>query len=136
MAFRKCRRLNDVRLNEDIRELGWLCFWETGVTDLKLPPQIKMTPEQLGIGQADQLVLRLPDGLDRVGDGWFAGSDIEKLVIPSCVRALGNSAFANCEQLREVVFEQNSQLEHIGEKCFENCGLKEILIPRSVRNIG
>ena len=81
-------------------------------------------------------MLRLPDGLDRVGDGWFAGSDIEKLAIPSSVRALGNSAFANCVQLREVVFEQNSQLEHIGEKCFESCGFKEITIPRSVRDIG
>ena len=51
MAFQECKRLKDVRLNEDIRELGWLCFWGTGVADLKLPPQIEMTPEQLGIGQ-------------------------------------------------------------------------------------
>ena len=81
-------------------------------------------------------MLRLPDGLEEVGDWWFENSDIEKLVIPSCVRRLGASTFSDCEKLCEIVFEPGSRLESIGGSCFNDCGLTQIVIPRSVRSIG
>ena len=56
-----------------------------------------MTPEQLGLGQKDLKVLRLPDGLETVGDGWFMHTGIEKLIISSSVKTLGNSAFSYCK---------------------------------------
>lgn len=37
LAFRECRCLETFELNEDIQELGWLCLWCTGITDLRLP---------------------------------------------------------------------------------------------------
>ena len=37
MAFGKCSSLRDFRLNEDIQELGWLCFWGTQLTDMEIP---------------------------------------------------------------------------------------------------
>ena len=49
LAFRECRDLKRLELNEDIRDLGWLCLWGTGVTDMRLPPHIQMTREQLGL---------------------------------------------------------------------------------------
>ena len=48
-------------------------------------------------------MLRLPDGLEEVGDRLFWGSDIEKLIIPGSVRKFGEYAFSCCKQLREVV---------------------------------
>lgn len=80
--------------------------------------------------------LRLPRGLETVGDNWFSCSDIEKVFIPNTVRELGNYAFGSCKQLREVVFEPGSQLETIGTTCFAECGFEEITIPKSVRSIG
>ena len=81
-------------------------------------------------------MLRLPKGLEAVGDYWFLCSDIEKVFIPSTVRELGEDAFCGCERLCEVVFESGSQLETIGDNCFSNCGLEEMVIPKSVRSIG
>lgn len=49
LAFGECRNLKTFKLNDDIQELGWLCLWRTGVTDLRLDPHIKMTREQLGL---------------------------------------------------------------------------------------
>ena len=35
-----------------------------------------------------------------------------------------------------MTFESDSHLESIGDNCFFSCGLREIVIPRSVRLIG
>ena len=61
-----------------------------------LPPRVKTTLEQLGLGQKDPRELFLPDGLEAVGDHWFQESYIEKLVVSSGVRRLGVCAFALC----------------------------------------
>lgn len=135
MAFGECHNLETFELNEGIQELGWLCLWGTGITELRIPQQVQKTREQLGLVQ-DPKVLRLPDGLEIVGDSWFASSGIEKLIIPKTVRELGNSAFAGCAKLREVVFEPDSRLETVRKFCFSYCGIEQIVIPKSVRDIG
>ena len=134
-AFGECRELKTFELNEGIRELGQLCLWDTGVADVRLPPHVNMTREQLGLGQ-DPKVLRLPDGLEVVEDDRFSFSDIRKLIIPSTVKRLGDRAFKGCYRLREVVFEAGSQLETIGRSCFNSCDIERMTIPRSVRDIG
>lgn len=40
--------------------------------------------------------------------------DVEKVIIPSSVKTLGNRAFFVCKSLSEVEFEHDSQLEYIG----------------------
>ena len=35
-----------------------------------------------------------------------------------------------------MVFEPGSRLEAIGDRCFGECGLREVVVPRSVRRIG
>ena len=70
-----------------------------------------------------------------MGDRWFEESNIKQVIIPNSVKGLGDWAFANCEQLREVVFERDSRLESIGDSCFINCRLASVVIPKSVRDI-
>ena len=94
-----------------------------------------MTPEQLGLGQTNLRTLHLPRGFGTVGDRWFEESNIKQVIIPNSVKGLGDWAFANCEQLREVVFERDSRLESIGDSCFINCRLASVVIPKSVRDI-
>ena len=98
--------------------------------------QIKKTTEQLGLDQKDPKVLRLPGGLETVGCEWFCDSNVEKIIVPSSVKELDYCAFCGCEKLREVVFEPGSRLERIEDCCFLMCGLKKIIIPKSVKYIG
>ena len=58
----------------------------------------------------------------RLGKGWFHRQSIQRLVVPSSVRELGEEAFGGCEGLREVVFEPGSRLERLGESCFGSAG--------------
>ena len=95
MAFRECRCLRDFRPNGGVR-LGYLCLLGTGVAD----PGLRRT--YLGTVW-DSRELRLPQGLEAVGDAWFVGSCLERLFVSDSVRGLGTLAFSDCERLREVV---------------------------------
>lgn len=68
MAFRRCRRLHDLVLNEDLQELGWLCLWESGISDLHLPPHVKAKLKWLGIGVTELKVANIPDGTEAIYD--------------------------------------------------------------------
>ena len=58
--------------------------------------------------------LRLPDGLEQMGDGCFAGSGLRSIRVPAGVTAIPTSAFCDCESLETVTFGRNSRLETIG----------------------
>ena len=128
MAFRECNCLRDFRPNGGVR-LGYLCLLGTGVAG----PGLRRT--YLGTVW-DPRELHLPQGLEAVGDAWFVGSGLERLVVSNSVRGLGTLAFSDCEQLHEVVFAADSRLERIGDECFSHCGLLGVAVPRGVRTIG
>ena len=134
LAFAGCSALRVFRLNEGVRELGALCLWRTKANRPRMPAHARRTRAQLGLGK-DPGVLRLPEGLDVVGEGWFRETGVQKLVVPASVTVLGARAFQGCRRLRELVFEPGSRLEYVNERCFEGCGLREVVFPRSLRVI-
>ena len=71
LAFGGCAALKDLRLHDGVQELGWLCLWVTAVCEVRLPQCAKLTPEQLGVGQYEADVFRIPPGLDTEHCQWF-----------------------------------------------------------------
>ena len=71
--------LGTFRPNEGLLELGRLCLLWTTLEGVKLPQRVRMTSEQLGLDQKDPKVLRLPAGLEEVGDWWFEDSALERV---------------------------------------------------------
>ena len=75
--------------------------------------------------------------LERIGKGCFCKSGIERIVIPKGVEEIQRSAFRECENLKEVVFEAGSVLEKIGNHAFCGCiSLKNIQFPDGLETIG
>ena len=62
--------------------------------------------------------------------------NIEKIILPSTIQEIGDSAFESCEELLEVDFSQCKGIKKIGEKAFYKTKIKEIVIPDSVETIG
>lgn len=64
---------------------------------------------------------------------FYNNKNITKVTIPSCVEAIMGSAFENCTNLKEVVFDESngkSQLEGIKSRAFANCtSLRSITLP-------
>lgn len=67
----------------------------------------------------------------------FRGAGITRLVIPASVTKIGVASFANCNRLKEVVFEEGSSLKEIPQGMFGfDVSLTEITLPQSVETIG
>ena len=64
---------------------------------------------------------------------FFACDALARVEIPSNVKLIGESAFANCWNLSNLIF--NEGLESIGPNAFRNCNLAEIVLPKSVRRL-
>lgn len=50
----------------------------------------------------------IPAGIERIGNHWFWGSEIESITIPVSVKEIGTDAFCNCKKLKGVAFAEGS----------------------------
>lgn len=67
----------------------------------------------------------------------FAGTDYSKIHVPATIEKIGNAAFAFCNLLESVEFEEGSGIEEISHGAFGNStALKEVRLPESVKKIG
>lgn len=63
-------------------------------------------------------------------------SGLVKVTIPKTVTNIGNSVFANCTNLTNIEFEEDSQLTYIGSNAFDGCtNLEAITLPIGLEQI-
>ncbi len=78
--------------------------------------------------------LELPNGLEKIHESTFENAPIKSAKIPSSVKALPYSAFKDCAELEEVIFEEG--IEAIDTKAFANCSkLNDVVFPKSLKAI-
>ena len=66
--------------------------------------------------------ITLPSTLETIESYAFSDyAGLTRITIPKAVKSIGNYAFSGCKNLQEVVFENNTQLEEIGEGVFSGC---------------
>ena len=85
--------------------------------------------------------VELNEGLVEIGGSAFNScKNLKKIHIPSTVEKIGGYCFEGCKNLEEVTFADDSKLETIAERTFNDpglygSGLKKITIPKSVKYI-
>lgn len=85
-------------------------------------------------GASNLCEIRLPAGMHTLRDGMFDGCTwLETLNMPQGVTEIGKRTFGGCESLD---VELPPQLERIGEKAFYRSGIKNAILPDTVRSIG
>lgn len=77
----------------------------------------------------------IPEGTERIGNYWFYGTGIESVTVPASVREIGTDAFRNCKNIKRIQFQNDSALEKIGIRCFQESALERITIPKGVKGI-
>ncbi|KAK8883602.1 hypothetical protein M9Y10_042696 [Tritrichomonas musculus] len=65
----------------------------------------------------------------------FASRNIQRATIPKNIKHIKGYAFDNCEQLKSLEIQKDSDLEKIGKFAFSKSSLKSIIIPKSVSKI-
>ena len=65
----------------------------------------------------------------------YNGSDCMSVFVPRSVVEIQDDAFWNCQDLREVVFEEGSALRTIGASAFRESGVECVDLPGSLRTL-
>ncbi len=74
-------------------------------------------------------------GIEQIGSGAFTGTNVTKVVVPTGVTSLANSAFSEADMLTSVTLP--STLTTIDNYAFKDCvNLKSAVIPGSVNKLG
>lgn len=163
--FYNCKRLETVVVEEGVEEVSIMTFDGClQLTELKIPktvvslfykqpcdggseldlPNLKRIylPSHLQyIMKGDDRVVIYDEGasalLDTTGiaDYAFRGKQLETYQIAEGITSIGNYAFANCTELKEITIPETVRM--LGNNCFKGCAaLKSINIPNSVKSIG
>ena len=112
-AFMRCEDLETVTFGSELKSIGEFAF--DGCNSLK---------EAI-----------LPEGLEELGYcAFYDCAKLSSVVIPGSLKKISDSCFQNCANLSTVVL--NEGLEQIGNNAFNRSGIKEIVIPSTVYDIG
>ena len=83
--------------------------------------------EEIGINVFDYLGNQIPNG-------FFKGTDIEHVDIPTKITEIGENAFANCISLKTV--KMSDDVTKMGASCFTGCtNLTDIYLSRKLEGI-
>ncbi len=152
-----------LNIPEGVVEIGFGAFGDCKNINgtLSLPSTLKrITGTNAFIGAHFVCELKLPDGLEEIGDQCFMGCTgfYGELKLPSHLKKLGPGAFSGCKNLTGNLeipqtltaipagafngcwFGGNLQLHNgvsvIGDNAFANCGFRgELVIPKDLRSI-
>ena len=79
----------------------------------------------------------LPDSLLVISDEAFEGTGLTDITIPKSVTTIGISAFADCNKLANITFEQGGTANLvIGNNSFESTAINAVTIPNRAVSIG
>ena len=105
--------------NEGLKALGTdegddndsVAFENSGLRRATLPQTLKRIGHKAFRGCRDLKNIRLPDGLEYVGEKCFYESGLENARLPFQLRMVGSSAFASCEHLRTICVEEGCEVD-------------------------
>ena len=50
----------------------------------------------------------IPEGTEKIGNHWFFCNEVESVTVPASVREIGTDAFYGCENLKQIIFAEES----------------------------
>lgn len=152
-AFEDCQNVKHVEFENEydvdddhpmmksqLERIGNFAFFRTSIVEIRLPGSLR------GIGmrafhECDRLLhvdLEGCERLEKIGKHAFEScASIRTVRLPTkSLREIGQSAFYDCRQLREVVnLERCSELEIIGDRAFSLTSIETLRFPPSLKTI-
>ena len=152
-AFARCKFLANAKFEEGLEVLGtdaradngepWAgVFQESGVEQVVLPRTLRRIEPYTFKGCGHLQSVKLPDGLESVGEHAFCESGLRSIAIPAVLNTVDSSAFASCWNLLRVEFMEGR--ETLGKDkenssgwntLLRNKGIKVIVLPKTLRQI-
>ena len=125
-AFNSCTLLKNIQLPDCVEEIGLDAFNGTGLESFVAPLSLRVLKQSAFQDCKSLKYVKLNEGLEVLGTderpgGWdwcgvFQGSAVEYVELPSTLRRIECSTFAECDNLKSI--ELPERLEYIGNQCF------------------
>ena len=114
-AFRNCKQLESVQLNDSLEELGEKevvkgneyegnVFAGSAVASIRLPSTLGEIRQGTFYECENLKSIEFPEVLKIIGDCAFQGSGLENVTLPASLRAIAHGAFCECQNLKTVKF--------------------------------
>ena len=157
-TFENCGSLTSLTLPESVTGIGRAAFAGSGLAEIALPSGLMGLADSVFSGcrslasvtLMDSLrvinanmfenctsltSLTFPDSLGYIRKAAFAGSGLVDLSLPAGLLSIGDSAFADCEHLSTIAF--NDTLYSIGAASFKGCkALSQVNLPNQLVTVG
>ena len=128
-AFYGCDSLKEIHLPKGLVHIGKGAFMGCcSLKRLEIPAGVKEIPDD---------AFNLYQVTKRKGDSIRFTTKVcrlESLVLPTCLKTIGNESFAGLHALQELIIPVG--VEEIGFRAFEDSGLKNVSLPPTVKAIG
>lgn len=116
-TFMGCSNLETIEASQ-VSFIGKAAFLNCqSLSSITLSPELESIEELTFYGCRNLRNISLPQNLKTIGDFAFWGTSIDVLEIPASVSKIGNSAFAECKNLKKVVL--NNPDISIAESAFD-----------------
>ena len=134
-GFSGCKNLVDVKLSNSLYDAGYKAFENcTRLESITLPLSLTGDASEMFSGCKSLKTVEFAEGATKIPDGLFKNGSIASFICPESIVEIGEYAFENCSNLKEVKF--SDKLEIIGEGAFYNCGkIQEIELPKSLKEM-
>ena len=121
-AFRDCKRLKSVQLNEGLERLGALevidgrrceggVFCGAAIESIRIPSTVKRLETETFRSCEDLKHVDIPSGVECIGEQCFYESGVEEVTLPATLREIGEDVFEDCASLRIVYVEEGYTLD-------------------------
>ena len=134
-GFAGCKNLTDVKLSNSLYDAGYKAFENcTRLENITLPVSLTGNASEMFSGCKSLKTVEFAEGATQIPNGLFKNGSITSFVCPESIVEIGEYAFENCSNLKEVKFSDN--LEIIGKGAFWNCDkIQEIELPKSLKEM-
>ena len=133
-AFERCKNLREILLPDSVKEMGQCVFRNCiSLKKVRLPKGLKAVPCECFMNCASLEEVDLPEGLENVEIcGFYSCQSLRHIKLPDSLYWLEDTAFSHCglESIKPP-----AGIKFLGEDCFRDCPLDELVIPEKVETI-
>ena len=144
--FYQCTSLTTITLPAGLTEIGGNAFYQTSLTEVKIPATVKSIGTYAFIGVKGSGTLAKVTfekdnngncALTSIGSYAFRYQNLTSIVIPKSVTTIDNYAFDSNYELVSVTFEAGAKIPKFGTNLFSNCEkLPTFTVPKSLTTLG
>lgn len=116
-----------------VKEIPKCAFEYSELEEIELPMGLKSI-RQASFCYSELKTINIPDSVELIEENAFRGTSLSKVTIPSSVRSIGRMAFAQCDNLTEIVFEEG--MTKAEADMFAYCkSLERVQFPESLESL-